>query len=88
MKTFEGTLIQKSIQYFIIKITPYKVGLQKSLVKIDALNASGFGNSYLASYTLLLKQQVATLDTLSKATTTKDLDALLATYVYLKKQIE
>lgn len=38
MKTFESTLIQKSIQYFIIKITPYKISLQKSLVKIDALS--------------------------------------------------
>lgn len=38
MKLFESTLIQKSIYYFIIKITPYKISLQKSLVKIDALS--------------------------------------------------
>ena len=40
MKTFETNLIQKSIQYFIIKITPYKISLQKSLIKINALTLS------------------------------------------------
>ncbi|MEI7919302.1 MAG: hypothetical protein WCH65_03730 [bacterium] len=38
MKTFESALIQKSIKYFILKITPYKLSLQKSLAKIALLS--------------------------------------------------
>jgi len=88
MKTFETHLIQKSVQYFIIKITPYKIRLQKSLVKIDAIVASGFSTSSLNAYTTLLKTQVATIDSLTKATTMPELTTLLAKYVYLKKEIE
>jgi len=88
IKTFESTLIQKSVQYFIIRITPYKIWLQKSLVKIQALTLSGFTTPALNSYALLLKAQVATLDSLSKVTTQAELTDLLAKYVYLKKQIE
>lgn len=86
MKTFETSLLQKSVQYFIIKITPYKISLQKSLVKIQAL--SGVATPALNSYALLLKAQVATIDGLSKVTTTLELNDLLARYVYLKKTIE
>lgn len=86
MKTFESTLIQKSIQYFIIKITPYTVKLQKSLVTIQAL--TGVVTPELNSYTLLLKAQMDTIDQLSKATTQVELSHLLTQYVYLKQQIE
>ena len=86
MKTFETSLLQKSVQYFVIKITPYKIRLQKSLVKIQAL--SGVATPALNSYALLLKAQVATIDGLSKVTTTLELNDLLAKYVYLKKTIE
>jgi uncharacterized protein YabN with tetrapyrrole methylase and pyrophosphatase domain len=40
IQTFETTLLQKSVQYFIIRITPYKISLQKSLVKIQTLTLS------------------------------------------------
>lgn len=86
MKTFESTLIQKSIQYFIIKITPYTVKLQKSLLTIQAL--TGIVTPELNSYTLLLKAQVDTIDQLSKATTQVELTHLLTQYVYLKQEIE
>ena len=86
MKTFESTLIQKSIQYFIIKIAPYTTQLQKSLVTIQAL--TGVVTPAINSYTLLLKAQVDTIDQLSKATTQVELTHLLAQYVYLKNQIE
>jgi hypothetical protein len=87
INTFQTTLLKKSVQYFIIKITPYKISLQKSLVKIDALVASGFATPSLTSYATLLKAQVTVLDSLSKVTTTKQLNDLLAKYVYLKKEI-
>jgi hypothetical protein len=86
MKTFESSILQKSIQYFVIKITPYKIKLQKSLIKIQLL--SGFATPLLNSYELLLKAQVATIDGLSKVTTMAELADLLAKYVYLKKEIE
>lgn len=86
MKTFEANLLQKSMQYFIIKITPYKIRLQKSLIKIQTL--SGFATPELNSYELLLKAQVATIDSLSKVTTAAELTDLLTKYVYFKKEIE
>ncbi len=86
MKLFESTLIQKSIYYFIIKITPYKISLQKSLVKIDAL--SWVSTPFLNSYALLLKTQVTIIESLAKASTISELTDLLAKYVYLKKEIE
>lgn len=86
MKTFESTLIQKSIQYFVVKITPYKNSIQKSLVKIQLL--SGVATPALNSYEQLLKAQITIIDGLSKASTTAELTDLLAKYVYLKKEIE
>ncbi|MEI6672957.1 MAG: hypothetical protein WCL02_06620 [bacterium] len=86
MKTFESTLLQKSIQYFIIKITPYKNRLQKSLIKIQLL--SGVATPALTSYEQLLRTQVTIIDGLNKVTTTAELTDLLAKYVYLKKEIE
>ena len=87
MKTFQDTLLQKSVQYFIIKITPYKISLQKSLVKIDILTSSGFATPSLNSYASLLKAQVTIIDKLSNATTQAELTDLLNKYVYLKKEI-
>gem|GEM_PF-1135814 len=87
MKTFQASLLQKSIQYFIIKVTPYKISIQKSLNKIQLLTLSGFTTPALNSYTLLLKAQAATIEKLSKVTTQAELTDLLAKYVYLKKEI-
>ncbi len=86
--TFQSNLLQKSIQYFIIKITPYELGLQKSLVKIQALTLSGYSTPSLDAYASLLKQQVVVIDSFGKITTTQELTDLLAQYVYLKKEIE
>ncbi len=86
MQTFESTLLQKSVKYFIIKITPYTLTLQKSLAKIQSL--SGVATPEILSYARLLETQITTLDLLSKATTTTQLNDLLAKYLYLKKEIE
>lgn len=85
MQTFESHLLNKSIQYFIIKITPYKISLQRSLVKIDAL--SWFRTPAIDAYAQLLSAQVATIESLSKVTDTQELVRVLARYVYLKKEI-
>ena len=86
MKTFEFNLLQKSVGYFVIKITPYKIKLQQSLIKIASL--SGAASPSLTSYTLLLQSQIATIDSLSKVLTLPELTDLIAKYVYLKKEIE
>lgn len=86
IKTFESNLLQKSVQYFIVKIMPYKIRLQKSLVKIHAL--SGVATPELNSYALLLRTQVAIIDKFTTVTTQKELVVLIAQYVYLKKEIE
>ncbi len=88
MKNFTNNLFQKSVQYFIIKITPYKISLQKSLVKIQILVASGFSTPALDTYALLLKAQVAVIEKIGSVTTQEDLISLLKQYVYLKNEIE
>ena len=88
METFESNLLQKSVQYFIIQITPYKIRLQKSLVKIGVLTLSWYATPALNSYAKLLTAQVGVIDKLSAATTKVELVDLLAKYVYLKKEIE
>ncbi len=85
MKTFESALIQKSIKYFILKITPYKLSLQKSLAKIALL--SGVATPWLNFYAQLLTAQVTTIDGLAKAQTAQELSDLLTKYVYLQKEI-
>lgn len=88
MKTFERNLMVKSVQYFVLKITPYKVSLQKSLLRIQALTASGYATPMLTAYGKLLASQISVINLLDKVTTPEELTALLARYVYLKKEIE
>lgn len=87
MKTFEDSLLVKSVQYFILKITPYKLKLQKSLAKIQSLTWS-VPTTTVDSYVLLLTAQIATIDALSNTSDIKELTSLLAKYVYFKKEIE
>lgn len=86
MKIFEENLVIKSIQYFILSITPYKVNLQRSLVKIDTMSWSL--TSALLSYRTLLHGQIVTIDDLSAVTTIEKLAPLLNKYIYLKKEIQ
>lgn len=83
--TFQNNLVQKAVYYFVLSITPYKINLQKSLVKIDAM--SGSVTSSLTSYAALLREQVATITALGKSQTVSELVPLLTKYIYLKKEI-
>ena len=85
MKTFEDNLVLKSIRYFVIAITPYKINLQRSLVKIDAM--SWTLTSPLIVYRTLLHEQVATIEALSQSKTIDEIVPLLTKYIYLKKEI-
>lgn len=85
MQTFEENLVVRSVQYFILSITPYKFTLQRSLVKVDA--TSWTLHSSLLSYKNLLNQQLVTIESLSKVKTVHELIPLLNKYIYLKKEI-
>lgn len=87
MKKFENNLIKKYVQYFLLKITPYKKQLQKSVAKIEILNMSGYATRELNNYLYLLTWQLTTIDALGKAKTMEELLPLLSTYVYFKKEI-
>lgn len=85
MKTFEDNLVIKSIRYFVLAITPYKLNLQRSLIKIDAMSWSL--TSPLIVYRTLLNEQVVTIEALSTVKTIDELIPLLTKYIYLKKEI-
>lgn len=85
MKTFEDNLVIKSIRYFVLAITPYKLNLQRSLVKIDAMSWSL--TSPLIVYRTLLNEQVVTIEALGTVKTIDELIPLLTKYIYLKKEI-
>lgn len=85
MQTFEDNLVLQSIRYFVLAITPYKINLQRSLIKIEAISWSLI--PALVSYKTLLNEQVGTIDALSEATTIDQLIPLLNKYIYLKKEI-
>ncbi len=85
MQTFESNLIKKSIYYFVLSVTPYKVSLQRSLVKLDAM--TGSVSSRVVTYAAFLKEQVATIEALSVVETIDELVPLLNKFIYLKKEI-
>lgn len=87
MKVFEKNLVTTSIQYFLLKITPYKISLQNSLNKIEALTASGYATPSLISYSKLLATQLSVIQLFNNITTSEELKVLLARYIYLKNII-
>jgi len=82
---FQNNLVKKTVHYFLLSITSYKINIQKSLLKIDAM--SGSLSPSLISYTTLLKEQIATITALGKSQTVSELVPLLEKYIYLKKEI-
>lgn len=85
MQTFETNLLKKSVKYFILRVTPYKVSLQKSLVKIRKFTWDI--TPAISLYTQLLQAQITTIDSFKNVTTTAQLSDVLAKYVYLKNAL-
>jgi len=85
MKTFENNLVIKSVQYFVLSITPYKINLQRSLVKIDSM--SWFISSDIVYYAELLRRQISTIESLAKVESIDELIPLFTMYLYLKQEI-
>lgn len=85
MKTFEYNLLRKSIEYFILRITPYRVQLTQSLSKLVAF--TGTVTSDITRMTTLLSGQIQTIDKLAAVQTFDELIPLFNGYLYFQKQI-
>ncbi len=85
MKTFESTLLQKSVGYFILKITPYKIKLTQSLLKLSALTWTVHPS--VQRLQTLMSGQVQTIEKIAKVETFEELIPLLSWYIYFKQQI-
>lgn len=85
MEIFESNLIKKAVYYFVLSVTPYKVSLQRSLVKIDAM--TGSVSDRVTIYAAYLREQVATIEALSVVENIDELIPLLNKFIYLKKEI-
>jgi len=82
VSVFENNLVLQSVHYFIISITPYRVSLYQQL---SVLSQSGASAS--SSHISLLKNQIDTIESLSKVETIAQLIPLLDKYIYFKKQL-
>ncbi len=85
MKSFELALLKKSVDYFVLKTTPYKLQLTKSLSKLLAL--TGTQSPDVVRLTTLMSWQVQTLEKIATVKTFEELIPLLNGYIYFKQQI-
>lgn len=85
MKSFELALLRKSVDYFTLKTTPYKLQLTKSLSKLLALTWAQ--SSDVTRLTTLMSWQVQTLDKIAVVQTFEELIPLLNGYIYFQKEI-
>ncbi|MEI7562891.1 MAG: hypothetical protein WCJ39_04220 [bacterium] len=85
MKTFESNLLQKTIEYFLLRSAPYKAQIQKNYTALTSY--TGTITTSLAQYKTLLSRQLETLTQIAKVKTVGELIPLMDTYVYLKSQL-
>jgi hypothetical protein len=85
MKTFESSLLKKSVDYFTLKTIPYKLQLTKSLAQLAQLGPDQ--TSEVIRLASLMSGQVQTLDKIAKVQTFEELIPLLDGYIYFKQQI-
>jgi hypothetical protein len=86
MKAFESNLLKKSIGYFVIKATPYRIQLVQWLAKLNAL--TGTISPELQRYMTIMSWQIQTIDKIGQAKTFGELIPLLNGYIYFKQQLE
>lgn len=86
MKTFESNLLKKSLEYFMLKVTPYKIQLIKWSAKLAAL--PGTVTPELQRYMTIISGQIQTIDKIGQSKTFEELIPLLKGYIYFKQQIE
>ena len=85
MKTFESNLLQKTVGYFIQRVTAYKAKLQRSYVLLT--NFTGTISPYMTEYKTSLSGQIQNIDNIAKVKTIEELIPLLNSYVYLTQKI-
>ena len=85
MKSFEFALLKKTVDYFIVKVTPYRSQLVKSLANLSVYTWER--PSDVNRFISLMSWQVQTIDRIAQVQTFEELLPLLNGYVYLKQQI-
>lgn len=85
MKSFESTLLKKSVDYFTLKTAPYKLQLTRSLIKLSALPSDQ--PSDVIRLQTLMSWQVQTLDKIAVVQTFEELIPLLKWFIYFKNEI-
>ena len=85
MKSFESALLKKSIDYFITKVTPYRLQLTKSLAKLSLFTWEK--SSEVTRLITLMSGQVQTIDKIAQVQTFEELIPLLNGYIYFKNEI-
>jgi hypothetical protein len=85
MKSFESNLLKTAVDYFLQKISPYKVQLVSSLAKLSALTGTQATES--AHLYTLMSGQIQTIEKMAQVQTFEELIPLLNGYIYFKQQI-
>ncbi len=83
MQSFEKNLFVKSKTYFLDSIVEYKRKLNSTLKSLSKLK-----DSKSVSYTLLIENQLSTIERIASSQTFDEMNIHIQRYVYLKKQIE
>jgi hypothetical protein len=86
MKTFESNLLKKSVGYFVISVTPYRIKLVQWIAKLSA--STGTISPEIQRYITVMSWEIQTIDKIGQAKTFEELIPLLSGYIYFKQQLE
>jgi len=85
MKSFELWLLRKSVDYFTLKVAPYRQQLTNSLAKLSLYTWNS--SPEITRLITLMSWQVQTIDKIAEVQTFEELLPLLNGYIYFKKEI-
>ena len=86
MKSFELSLLRKSVDYFMLKVAPYRLQLTSSLAKLSLLTWNQQTPETIR-LTTLMSWQVQTIDKIAQVQTFEALIPLLNGYIYFQNEI-
>ena len=86
MKTFESNLLKKALQFFLLKIAPYRTQLKQWLAKFSAL--TGTISPDLQRHISIISGQIQVIDKLYTVETFDQLIPLFNAYLYFNKEIQ
>lgn len=88
IQTFQNNLLEKSLKYFLMQISPYKVKLEKTLSKLILITWDNASSPNLQKYVFLLSWQLDNIEQISKIKTVLEFGPLMTKYIYFKNQLE